>query len=377
MNLLARYLMREILGSIVLVFTALLTLFSFFDMIHELDRLGRGDYTLGRMFVYVALSVPGHIYELFPIAALIGAMFALARLVSSSEFVMLRVSGLSALRIALYLVTLGLMFSVVMFVFGEYIAPTADRIASSVRLKATGKVIAQGFRSGLWIKDGTRFVNIREMLPDNSLREIKIYEFDEAFRLGNIRYAGRATYNSSSVWTLQDIVQTEFNESGASISNLSSHEWRSALTPDLIKALLVPPEQMAVQTLYPYIQHLQKNRQKTSRYEIALWGKLTYPLAVPVMLLLALPFAYLHSRTGQISARVFSGIMLGLAFHLLNRLFAHLGLLNDWPPLLSVTLPTLVFLVLAIILLHRFGAIKLALPIRLPPVGHQYQPGAG
>jgi lipopolysaccharide export system permease protein len=377
MSLLARYLMREILGSIVLVFTALLTLFSFFDMIHELDRLGRGDYTLGRMFVYVALSIPGHIHELFPIAALIGAMFALARLASSSEFGMYRVSGVSTLRIALYLIALGLMFSVAMFVFGEFIVPSAERIASSVKLKATTKVIAQKFRSGLWVKDGTRFVNVGEMLPDDSLREIKIYEFDEAFRLSNIRHASRAKYGPSNVWTMQDVVQTEFNESGASISNLSSYDWRSALTPDLIRALLVPPEQMAVQTLYPYIQHLQKNRQKTSRYEIALWGKLTYPLAVPVMLLLALPFAYLHNRTGRISARVFAGIMLGLAFHLLNRLFAHLGLLNDWPPLSSATLPTLVFLGLAIILLHRFGAIKLTSPIRLLQAGRQYQPGAG
>jgi lipopolysaccharide export system permease protein len=105
---------------------------------------------------------------------------------------------------------------------------------------------------------------------------------------------------------------------------------------------------MSAWSLYTYAQHLRENRQKALQYEIALWTKLMYPVAVLVMMLLALPFAYSQGRQGGVGAKIFTGIMLGLAFYFLNQLTAHLGLLNDWSPMLSATLPTLIFLSLAI-----------------------------
>jgi lipopolysaccharide export system permease protein len=98
---------------------------------------------------------------------------------------------------------------------------------------------------------------------------------------------------------------------------------------------------MSALSLYRYVRHLQENRQNSSQYEIALAKKLVYPLAVIVMMALALPFAYLQARAGGIGYKVFAGIMLGIAFHFLNGLFSHLGLLNTWPPLLSVSIPSL------------------------------------
>ncbi|MHB0986686.1 MAG: LptF/LptG family permease, partial [Sulfuricella sp.] len=124
-------------------------------------------------------------------------------------------------------------------------------------------------------------------------------------------------------------------------------------TPDILNVLLVVPEQMSAWNLYFYVQHLRENKQKTTRYEIALWSKLAYPFASLVMIMLALPFAFYQGRSGGVSAKIFTGIMLGLAFHLLNRLFSHLGLLNDWPPMFSAIFPTLAFLGAAMAMMWR------------------------
>ena len=101
-----------------------------------------------------------------------------------------------------------------------------------------------------------------------------------------------------------------------------------------------------------YIDHLNNNKQKTNRYQVALWAKMVYPLACLVMVILALPFALLPQRTSGVSAKALLGIMLGVAYQILNRVFAHLGLLNDWPPLLSALLPTLLFLLAGLIMLQ-------------------------
>ena len=187
-----------------------------------------------------------------------------------------------------------------------------------------------------------------EVLPDTTLRGVRIYEFDGESRLRSISFAQRGRYQSGRRWLLQDVVQTEFEDMRTSVHEFAELEWQSVLDPDLITVLLVKPEQMSAWNLYSYAQHLEENRQKTLRYEIALWTKFVYPLAVLVMMVLALPFAHFQRRQAGVGAKIFAGIMLGLVFHFLNRLFSHLGLLNDWPPFATAILPTAIFLSVAI-----------------------------
>ncbi|MDP1847377.1 MAG: LptF/LptG family permease, partial [Solirubrobacteraceae bacterium] len=109
--------------------------------------------------------------------------------------------------------------------------------------------------------------------------------------------------------------------------------------------------QMSAYDLYQYTSHLKDNRQKSTRYEIAMWNKLVYPFALMVMMLLALPFASYHRRAGGIGAMIFLGIVLGLVFHFVGRLFANLGALNDWQPFVSATAITALFLSLGMLML--------------------------
>ncbi len=354
MKLIVRYLARESLAASLFVFVALMTLFAFFDLINELDALGKGNYGFIQILLYVTLSIPGHLYELLPVAALIGTLVAVSRLVENSEFSIMLVSGVSMQRIAVYLMMVGLVFTALTFVFGEVIAPVSERYAEQMKLKATNALVAQAFRSGLWVRDDRNFINVREVTPDGELRDLNVYTFDDKFRLARIYRAATGTFSHNNVWQLHDINETRFTSTGAiSVGHVAAAEWASVLTPNIMNVLLVPPEKMSAVDLWAYIQHLHANRQPSKRYEIALWSKLIYPFAAPIMILLALPFAYHRPRAGGVSLRVFAGVMLGLGYHLFNRLFAYMGLLNDWPPLISALTPSLLFLGFGVYLLKR------------------------
>jgi lipopolysaccharide export system permease protein len=348
MRTLRRYLAAEITAATALVFAALLVLFAFFDLVEQIKDLGRGAYQLRQIIVHVLLSVPNHVYELFPIAALIGTLFALAQLVASSEYTVMRVSGISISRMAAMLGAVGVVFAVLTFVFGEFIGPPTEQLAQRLRSQAITGLVAQEFRSGLWIKDGANFINVLEVLPNSTLKGVKIYEFDDKRQLRQISFAQRGDYQSNRRWLLKDVVQTNFEGRRANVKKIDEASWQSVLEPRLLNVLLVKPEQMSAWNLYSYSQHLKENRQRALRYEIALWTKVMYPIAVLVMMLLALPFAYFQRRQGGVGAKIFAGIMLGLGFHFLNRLFGHLGLLNDWPAPLSAMVPTLIFLSIAV-----------------------------
>jgi lipopolysaccharide export system permease protein len=354
MKLLTRYLAREIYSSVALVFAVLIMLFAFMDLITELNDMGDGNYHIGKVLLYVALIIPGHIYELFPLAALIGSIFAIVQMASNSELMVYRSSGVSLKQMVGAMVRIGLPLVVLCFVFGEFIAPPSDHLAQELLLKAkNAQVTLKEFRSGVWVKDERSFVNIRNVLPDTSLRNVSIYEFDETYHLRTITAAKRAAYVSNDQWMLEDVRQTRFNAQGTSINNQDKVEWRSTLNPRLLNVLLLLPEKMSSWDLYQYTRHLSDNHQKTGRYEIAMWNKLVYPVAVLIMMLLALPFAAHHRREGGISGKIFIGIVLGLSFHFGGRLFSNLGALNDWQPMLSATAISWVFLAIALVLMWR------------------------
>ena len=343
MSILARYLTRQLLASIGLALAVLLLLFSFFDLIDELGDLRQGTYTLGKALLYVVLHMPARLHELMPIAAVIGALFAFARLSDSSEFNVMRASGLSPFRLSRYMVALGAGIAVAILVIGEYLTPVAERAAQQLKIRSTTSVVAEEFRSGLWAKDGRSFVNAQGMLPDASLINLKVFQFDEQFRLHQIQTAERGIWTQAGEWQLEGVTLTRLEAGGITIESLPALNWRSSVNPELLSVLMVVPERMALGTLNSYVAHLKENKQKTNRYEIALWNKLSYPLAAPIMLLLALPFAYAQPRAGGISSRIMAGILIGLTFYLTNRLSAHIGLINDWHPMLSATLPLFAF----------------------------------
>jgi len=342
--ILRKYIAREIYAATLLVLVAFLMLFAFFDLINELNDLGKGNYHLQHALLFVLLSLPGHVYELAPIAVLIGTLYALSQLAANSEFTVMRVSGLSPYASGAALVRIGAIFVVLTFVFGELVTPFAERAAQRLRLSALSEVVAQEFRSGLWVKDELRFVNVREVMPDTSLKGVKIYEFDRDYRLRSISYAERGEYLRDNTWRLTDVAQTRFDGGGASVSSFDQTDWRSVLTPDLLSVLLVQPEKMSAVNLYQFTRHLAENRQQTERYEIALWKKLLYPFATLVMMALALPFAYVHLRAGGIGVKIFAGIMLGVLFHLLNGLSSSVGVIQNWPPFYTAVLPSVLFL---------------------------------
>jgi lipopolysaccharide export system permease protein len=338
-----RHLAREIYASTGLVLLAFLMLFAFFDLIHQLESVGRGGYKIQHALGYVTLTLPGRLYELFPICVLIGTLYALTVLARHSEITVLRAAGLSTLDLLRALAKIGLVFAVMTLLVGEFLAPPAERAAQQLRLKAMGKLVAQEFRSGLWVRDERSFVNVREVRPDASLRSVRVFEFDDRFQLRSISQAERGRYVGAGTWALDGVVRTVFSDNAAHVEKFSEMTWKSALNPDLLAVLLVVPERMSLVDLYIYVRHLSANQQKTDRYDIAMWKKLIYPLAALVMMALALPFAYMQDRMGAVSIRVFAGIMLGIGFHMLNGLFSSLGVINSWPPFFSAITPSVLF----------------------------------
>ncbi|HHL4081563.1 MULTISPECIES: LPS export ABC transporter permease LptG [Burkholderia] len=373
MRLYEKYFARQIYVTFIFILFAFSGLFFFFDLISELNSVGHGNYKFGYAVLRVALQTPSRFYEIIPVAALISAIYVFAQMAANSEFTIFRVSGLATNQALRSLLKIGVPLVIVTYLIGEFVGPYADQLSERVRLQALGASVSSNFQSGVWVKDTlaarengeqvTRFVNVGSLSPDSTISNVRIYEFDSKFQLQNVRIAQTGRYEPPGHWLLTGVTETELTPikpiSGQPADalnpvyrsqqvSLPEYRLRSDLTPQILSVLLVSPERMSLINLFRYIQHLRENQQDTQRYDIALWRKLLYPFAVFVMLVLSLPFAYLHTRAGVVGVKVFGGIMLGMSFQLLNTLFSHIGTLNTWPAPLTAATPGLIYLALGL-----------------------------
>lgn len=387
MKTLQRYFTVSILQAVAFVLAAFLALNAFFDLTGELPNIGRDGYGIQHALLYVLLRVPYHVYEVMPVASLIGTIYTMAQFASSSEFTIMRASGMSTRMAAWMLFKIGIILVLVTFVFGELIAPRTAPLAEKLKLSARGATVSQGFVSGMWTKDvvrsegisgkaiGSRFFNVRQFQNDGQLLDVRLYEFDANFRMRSLITAERASFKGSNTWRLENVTETLFTNTGplpdagkaqadkpatfgqetsmVSTRKLPEMDLVSEITPKIISVSASDPDRMSANELAVYTRHLNENKQESERFKIAFWKKLFDPLAIFVLMALALPFAYLQARSGGVSLKIFAGIMIGVGFMLVNSLFAHIGLLSAMPALLTAIAPSLVFLALALAALWR------------------------
>jgi lipopolysaccharide export system permease protein len=363
----------ETLASITAVTLGFLALFLFFDLVDELQSLGKGNaleggvYQLRHALLFVTLLLPSRLYELLPISVLIGTIIVMARLAQSSEYTILRTSGLGPWRALRILVTLGSFFVLLSFLVGDYVAPAADRASQLLKARYQGRITVG--QTGAWLREkqdlSSFVVNVQSLTPQNHMQGVQIYEFDGRNRVVSVTQAEQARFGKDDAWELEQVHRTEFTEppsrqrapdkAGESAlpdkrldvriqrSKFDGWSWPTQITAEMVSVALLRPDRMRTVDLFSYIRHLEANGQTAQRYEIEFWKKVFYPLSCLVMVVLALPFAYLHMRSGGIASYVFGGVMIGISFFLLNNVFGYIGNLRQWEPWLAAAAPGLLY----------------------------------
>jgi lipopolysaccharide export system permease protein len=351
---LRRLLYVEVLYAVAFVSIGFLALFYFFDFVDELGSLGQGmqPYRLTQALVVVTLRMPSHLYELLPIAVLIGTIFVMARFAQSSEYTILRTSGLGPWRALRTLLLLGLACTILTFATGDYLAPLSDRTAQLLKARLSGGVSIG--TTGAWLKERQRYlsynVNVYALTPEGEMDKVRIFEADSRGFLVSVTQAPRASF-ADGAWVLHDVDRTEFQPAGATKVDrmkLPTMRWPTEITQEMVSVALLKPDRMSTIALFQYMRHLAANSQTSQRYEIEFWRKVFYPLSCLVMVVLALPFAYLHFRSGGITSYVFGGVLIGISFFMLNNVFNYIGNLQNWQPWLAAGAPGLIYTALSL-----------------------------
>jgi len=351
-SVLTGYIVREILKGSFIALILLLTLFNLFTFSDELKDLG-GGYGLKQILYYLALTSPRVFYELVPASALLGSLFILGAMGNNHELIAMRAAGLSVFGIIRAVMLAGAVLVIISILVGEFVAPVTERMAQMVRVSAQNKQVLVNAKYGLWLREGNKFINVRQIVNDGNLADISIYKLDYQQHLHKVMHADQAVFLGKQQWNLKNIKQSKISTQQMLASTQKEQLWKSSIAPNLLKIVAVKPENLSLYDLASYVGFLKKNQQKSHVFELAFWGRVVNPMVTFVMLLLAAPFVIGVKRGISVGGRMMIGVVIGMGFNIIDKIVGHIGLIYNLNPPLMAFIPSLTVLALALFAVRR------------------------
>ena len=352
MNVLTGYIVREILKGSLVALLLLLTLFNLFTFSDELKDLG-GGYGLKQIFYYLILTSPRVFYELVPASALLGSLFILGAMGNNRELIAMRAAGLSVFGIIRAVMLAGAVLVIISIGVGEFVAPVTERMAQMVRVSARNEQILMDTKYGIWLREGKQFINVRQIEEDGNLADMSIYELDDQQHLHQAIHADQAVFLGKQQWQMKNIKKSEISTQQMLASTQNEQLWKSSIAPNLLKIIVVNPNNLSLYDLDSYVGFLKKNHQKSHVFELAFWGRVVNPLVTFVMLLLSAPFVIGVKRGVSVGGRMMIGVVIGMSFNIIDKIIGHLGLIYNLNPPLMAFIPSLTVLALAVFAVRR------------------------
>jgi lipopolysaccharide export system permease protein len=331
----------------------LLAVFAVINLTEELRSTGHG-WNVGQAIWFVVLTLPSEAYTLFPAAALLGAVLGLGRMATDQELVALQAAGVAPMRIVAASLFAAGVLALVGAVLGETIAAPLSQRAHGQRALALsgGRVLTTS--SGLWLRDGTRFVNIGALRSDGSFSDVYLFDFAGGRQLAGFAHA-RAAAQIEGQWQLQDVRESAFRDETSTDRRFEAARWNTAIDPKQIQTLWLEPRDLSLIEIGRTIRSLRTQRQNPLGYEVAFWRRVTAPVYMGVMVLLAVPMVMVSGRTIRVGERATLGALVGLGFQMFQEMFTNFGLVAGFPPIAIALAPAGVALAAVTVLLRRQG----------------------
>lgn len=343
MSRLSRHVSSTVLLAIIMVQLLLLGLDLVFSYIGELDNV-KGGYGALQAFQFVLLQLPRHVYEILPMAALIGAIVGLGTLASNSELTVMRAAGISTQRIVWWVMRGALVMIVLGLVLGEFVVPITYQRSEVLRSKALGGSYHAGEINGYWQREGNELINIQLVTADAELIGVSRYHYNAQGRLNQASYAASGRYENGT-WQLRDLLTTDIAEDNSSrVIRQAQITWPVGLTPAFLTVAASSPDQLRIAEIYTFGRYLRQQGLDAAAYELQFWKRVLSPVAIFSMVLIACSFIFGPLRSVTLGLRIITGVLVGLIIRYSQEGFGYASLIFHWSPLAAVAIPIVICL---------------------------------
>jgi LPS export ABC transporter permease LptF/LPS export ABC transporter permease LptG len=348
------YILRTFFYYFVLLLGGFLVIFDAFTLFDLLGDIARNHAPITVVVNYFRFLVPLMVYQLAPLAALVGTLVTLGMLAKNNEVTAFKASGVSLYRLCLPLVLAGVMLSAGMFVLDDTYLPYANQRQDALRNQIKGKPAQTYFHPAHeWIfGENTKVFNYAVFDADHDLfGGLSVFELDpDTFQLRRRIFASRARWEPSlNAWVLEAGWIRDFE--GGKVK--SYVPFKATSLPELVE----PPSyfkrevrqsyQMNWRQLSEYIRGLKQAGFDTSRLTVQWHKKFAFPVIAAIVIFLSAPFAFLVGTRGAVGG-IALAVGITIVYWAIAALFEAMGAAGQLPPLLAGWSPDAIFFFLAV-----------------------------
>lgn len=322
-----------------------------FTYLGELGALNE-NYNAWQALLYVMWGAPRYLYEILPIAALIGAVLGLGTLASNSELVIMRSIGISLWRIVGWVIRSALILVILSFALSEWVIPYTNEQAKSV--KDHRSVSALGEVKGYWTREGQRFIYIDYANAQGQLKHVQVVDFDEGYHLKGVLNAAQGQFVKDGDWNLERVSQVDILPQGnATLVNAAQLPLSLALQPKYVHMVTIDPEDLSPSQLISFMSYMQEYSQVPKTYKLAFWQKVASPFALIALVVIACSFIFGPLRQQSMGFRLVIALFIGLSFFYLQDFLGYASLVYSPSPAWFVFVPIILMMVVGGYLLRR------------------------
>ena len=351
---LALYMVRLFLTRSLAVLVALVLILMTLDLLGESGKIlavpGNSDSDLWQ---YVVLRVPILVSRFLPFSVLLGTLIAFVGLNQNSEVVAMKAAGLSAHQILAPLIVASIGIAAALFAFNEGVVVNSTRRVTAWTDNDYRPVPpASGIIGNVWVLDGDDLIRASTVGGKPfTAQGVTIFDRSGGILERQINAVRAIPRPASRDWLLEDV--RIYNANMNMIQRLPQLAGMQGVTPTQLTLAKVDPTELDYWTLRSRMAELEAAGRPADEARAGLAHKISQPLSILLMPLLAAVAAFGLARSGQVLLRAVIGMALGFAYFMVDNFSLAMGNAGTYPPLIAAWAPFLLFLLIGETVLIR------------------------
>ena len=312
----------------------------------------------GALAQYYGLFLPGVLYQMFPVACLMGTIFTLSTLSRSNELVALFSSGMSLARISTPILVLVVTISAVAFWTNDRLMPSINQKKNYVffvEIKKQPGLYSTVKTGKIWYRSGNILFNIKTLQAEKSTAQgLTMYYFNSAWQLIQMLTAHDVKLLGDN-WQLEKGTVTLFTKD-SSVPMTQDFDKKTIVVSEDVKDIeksSQTSDSLSLSDLKKFIARNKESGLDTLRYEVDYHAKFSFAFAAFVMSFLGIPFSVSRQRTGGTAMNAGATVVLAFGYWAAYSSGITLGQHGAMPPILAVWVPNIAMLGLSAIFLLR------------------------
>lgn len=336
-----RYVSRMFLSSWFVSFVFFMGLYSVYVVFSNVDALvkdvGETEVEFAAVLRMYALTAPSMVTRMAPFLMVVAVLITVMRLQRHNELAAMVMVGRSPRRVMRPVIALTGVFLIGLVLMQEFVAPKVA--VERERLKAQLVDHQEDWVIDLTVArdpDGRMFIATDYNVEQRTIRKLSVSYTDDRGNDVTVAGSDASWAGSTSGWRLADGVISVRTPDGDTTEEPAAFVGRSIRPDDLLVAHLEPFDMS-----YANLLELARRYPNHTRYRMLRHYHVTFPLAVLMLVFLALHFVLQRDPALRMRGLGLS-ILSCLGFLMLDAAMLSLGTSDTLPPVLAAWLPVIV-----------------------------------